>query len=433
MLLKSQICPWAYQPALSASHITLFQLLVFLLLVQKENSLFLYRPPPFDPDYLKMFLEPDAEIYRHFPISSTAWHVKETVEVLKIWGKSGEEHTITTEDGYILSLFRITPIKEKATPVLFLHGLLAAPETWLIRGKEDLAIILNEEGYDVWLGCYRGSNYGRRHVNLTTANEKFWDFSFHEHGLYDAPAMIDHIYRETSQGVAIIAHSMGNAVFMSMLALRPEYNNKVYMFVGMAPYAVARFQYSTVVQTLMPGLVPFLNINPNTIKYADLYTRRKLNPLVVVCAIARLTCLTTFQFSQGVDFKDIDWTYVLVLGAYFPSGTSNKNIIHIISIGNAEFRHYNYGPTKNLERYKSQTPPKYNLTNVKVPVSLYYGDNDMNVLISGMEAQVKALPNVVKSTIVKGYNHPDFLLDKDSRRLLYNPILKDLRKYVGTK
>uniref|UniRef100_A0A8D8YPL2 Lipase n=2 Tax=Cacopsylla melanoneura TaxID=428564 RepID=A0A8D8YPL2_9HEMI len=419
------------------AHFSLAQILLALLVFTLLSSPVELRRPnrnTANMDYFKLFVEPDSEELRNTPIGPKTWHVKKTLDILKMWGKSGEEHTITTEDGYILSLFRITPLKEKATPVLFLHGLLAAPETWLIRGKEDLAIILNEEGYDVWLGCYRGSNYGRRHVNLTTANEKFWDFSFHEHGLYDAPAMIDHIYRETNQGMAVIAHSMGNAVFMSMLALRPEYNNMVYVFVGMAPYAVARFQFSPLVHTLLPGLVPLLrNINTNTLKYADLYTRRKLNPLVVVCAIARWTCLTTLQFSQGVDFKEIDWTYVLVLAAYFPSGTSNKNIVHIISIGNAQFRQYDYGTTGNLARYKSRTPPVYNLTNVRIPVSLYYGDNDMGVLVSGMKAQVKALPNVIKSTVVKGYNHPDFLLDKNSRRLLYNPILEDLKTYVGTK
>ncbi|KAL1459171.1 hypothetical protein WDU94_011178 [Cyamophila willieti] len=171
-----------------------------------------------------------------------------------MWGYPGEEHTITTEDGYIMSLFRITPKQINAKPILFLHGFLSSPEQFLLQGKKDLAIMLTEAGYDVWLGAYRGSHYGRRHVTLTTKKTKFWDFTFHEHGYYDAPAMIDHILQVTkTPRVSCIGYSMGNAVFMIMLALRPEYNDKVQMYVGLAPYAKVKMGMNIIMDV---GLVP---------------------------------------------------------------------------------------------------------------------------------------------------------------------------------
>ncbi|KAL1451128.1 hypothetical protein WDU94_003418 [Cyamophila willieti] len=363
--------------------------------------------------YLKLFVEPDSEELQNTPIGPTSWHVKKTLDILKMWGKSGEEHTITTEDGYILSLFRITPLKEKATPVLFLHGLLAAPETWLMRGKDDLAIILNEKGYDVWLGCYRGSTYGRRHVNLTTADEKFWDFSFHEHGLYDAPKMIDHILAVTGlPKTAVIAHSMGNAVFMSMIAMRPEYNDKVHLFISMAPYAVVQMELSSRVEALFTGVMPILRKNIQTDETLDFSYGGRSTPW------------PEFNTARKM---------IPVLTAYVPSGSSPKCVEHLFQLRKGQFRQFDYGSARgNLAHYKQTEPPVYNLSLIQVPVSLYYGEKDTRVSKESMPAQAQALPNVVRSCVIPGFTHVDFIIASNARQLLYDPILEDLRKYAPT-
>lgn len=46
-----------------------------------------------------------------------------------------EVHTVTTEDGYILTLYRI-PGSSGSTPVYLQHGLLESAADWLIPGKE---------------------------------------------------------------------------------------------------------------------------------------------------------------------------------------------------------------------------------------------------------------------------------------------------------
>lgn len=70
---------------------------------------------------------------------------------------------------------------------------------------------------------------------------------------------------------------------------------------------------------------------------------------------------------------------VPVLVAYAPSGSSNKNLLHLLSIRNLTFLQYDYGPKENQVRYNSDTPPPYDLSNVRVPVSLYYGETDLLV------------------------------------------------------
>ncbi|KAL1459169.1 hypothetical protein WDU94_011176, partial [Cyamophila willieti] len=332
----------------------------------------------YDRNYFENFLEPDSEEFRHIGVCPKLWHVKETLPLLKMWGYPGEEHTITTEDGYIMSLFRVKPTKENARPVLILHGYLAAPEIFLIRGKEDLPMVLTDAGYDVWLGSYRGSHYGRRHVTLTIEDDQFWDFSFHEHGYYDAPAMIDHILQVTkSPRVSCIGHSMGTAAFMVMLALRPEYNDKINMFVGLGPYAVARAVMNRPKKFLHHHFMELVSHNKNT-NPTDVFRRRKINPFAGFCWSFPRLCVWTINQILGPSILDERtlWTLVPVLSAYVVSGSSNKNYFHIVAIKNATFVQYDYGPKENLVRYNSSNPPAYNLTNVKVPVSLYYGETD---------------------------------------------------------
>ena len=48
-----------------------------------------------------------------------------------------EAHKVTTEDGYILTIFRIqrkgSLIKEGLSPVLMQHGLMDSSDTWLLN------------------------------------------------------------------------------------------------------------------------------------------------------------------------------------------------------------------------------------------------------------------------------------------------------------
>lgn len=41
------------------------------------------------------------------------------------------------------------------------------------------------------------------------------------------------------------------------------------------------------------------------------------------------------------------------------------------------FRQYDYGFVKNLQIYKTKSPPAYNLSNVQVPIGLFHGYNDL--------------------------------------------------------
>ena len=113
------------------------------------------------------------------------------------YGYLHEQHEVTTDDGYILSLYRLkkkdTP--EKAPAVFLMHGIMDTADCWVMAHHDEApAFVLADEGYDVWLGNQRGNKFSRKHKYLdpdTTADQKkYFDFSWKEMGDHDAPAFI---------------------------------------------------------------------------------------------------------------------------------------------------------------------------------------------------------------------------------------------------
>ena len=61
-------------------------------------------------------------------------------------------------------------------------------------------------------------------------------FSFHEMGVYDTPAMVDYVIKQTGvQKHYHVGMSVGATVMFTFLAARPEYNKNVKLFVAQGP------------------------------------------------------------------------------------------------------------------------------------------------------------------------------------------------------
>ncbi|KAJ8952378.1 hypothetical protein NQ318_014469 [Aromia moschata] len=98
-----------------------------------------------------------------------------------------ERHETITEDGYILGIHRIPHGKNEAIntteskqkpAVLLMHGLFCSSVDYFIFGPErSIALMLADEGYDVWLGNNRGNTWSRNHTSLDpNVDKEFWDY-----------------------------------------------------------------------------------------------------------------------------------------------------------------------------------------------------------------------------------------------------------------
>lgn len=109
------------------------------------------------------------------------------------YGFSAETHHVTTVDGYILEIHRITggpiaPPQPGKKVVLMMHGLTDSSATWVLTGPQHgLGYALSNAGYDVWMANARGNVYSCNHTQLDPFGsrhdrERFWSFSWHEVG-----------------------------------------------------------------------------------------------------------------------------------------------------------------------------------------------------------------------------------------------------------
>jgi len=123
-----------------------------------------------------------------------------------------EPFTTTTEDGFVLTLFRLAgpignfPVHRTASQaVLIMPGLGMSADSWFPSPEygEPMPIQLYEAGYDVWLGNNRGTTHSMHNVHYDheTQGERFWDWSFAEMGTQDIPAMLKQIKYTIQQNV----------------------------------------------------------------------------------------------------------------------------------------------------------------------------------------------------------------------------------------
>ena len=160
-----------------------------------------------------------------------------------------EEHSVTTEDGFVLKLFRINSgeVSSKKKPVFLQHGLFADAETWVINKENSLAFVLAKKGYDVWAGNNRGTQYGRENVhNISPVNNKaeYFNYSFFELGKLDAPVMIDYVIKATGYPkISYVGHSQGTSQMFTALSYNfGDLQDKLDIFIACAP--IVNLQHS---------------------------------------------------------------------------------------------------------------------------------------------------------------------------------------------
>lgn len=352
------------------------------------------------------------------------------------YGYQTEQHETPTEDGYILTMFRIP---QKGPTVFLMHGLLCSADDWITPGPESgLAYLLANHGYDVWMGNARGNKHSRRHVHLSPDKDRetFWDFSWDEIGRLDLPAMIDYVLRVTNQpNLKYIGFSQGTTSFFVMASERPDYNDKISLMVALSPVAWMAHVKSPLLRLVAPvnphlyALTKFIGVHeflPSNNLFKPIQRKICRNKI-----LTQLICSNIIFLLCGFNYKQLNVTNLPVIYAHLPSGASTKQLVHYgQEIVSGEFQKFDYGDKKNMQMYNSKVPPKYHMEKVTSPVALFYSMQDWFSNITDVNVLRKTLPNVIDAYLVpdKKFNHLDFIYAKDLKTLIFSRLSELLSK-----
>ncbi|XP_049305292.1 lipase 3 [Bactrocera dorsalis] len=286
-----------------------------------------------------------------------------------------ERHTVTTSDGYILTMHRI-PYSPKAgtadrRPIAFLmHGMLSSSSDWVLMGpNKALAYILADAGYDVWMGNARGNTYSKKHRTWPTYWQVFWNFSWHEIGIYDLPAMIDYALGYTGNTqLQYIGHSQGTTVYLVLMSEKPSYNNKIKSAHLLGPAAYMGNMKSPLTRAFAPilgqpnamvELVGSMEFMPSNKFKQDLGIEmcQTTSPFVEMCA-------NEIFLIGGYDSEQLEHELLEHIKATSPAGASvNQNLHFCQEYNSKKFRKFDYSVLRNpLEYGGSMYPPNYKVT-----------------------------------------------------------------------
>ncbi|XP_008788885.2 triacylglycerol lipase 2-like [Phoenix dactylifera] len=355
---------------------------------------------------------------------------------VEIYGYECEEHTVTTEDGYILSMQRIpngrsgSPTSASKTPVLLQHGLLMDGITWLLNSPdESLGYILADNGYDVWIANTRGTIYSLGHTSLSPDDSAYWDWSWDELVAYDLPATFKYVYKQTGQQkIHYVGHSLGTLIalasfceqnLLSMLRSAALLSPIAYMNQLSSPIARGAAKSFVAEAYCWLGLDEF---DPNGEAVHKFLT--------TLCKQPGINCydlMTTFTGKNCC----LNSSSVDVFLDHEPQPTATKNMVHLAQmIRRGTITKYDYNnDDENMKHYGQTTPPAYNMSSIpnNLPLFLSYGGQDE---LSDV-ADVRHLLNSLKfhdgskwtTQYVENYAHADFVMAVDAKQVVYNPLM----------
>ena len=165
------------------------------------------------------------------------------------WGYTWEAFDVETEDGFVLTTFHVTGTTESGAfkpdkgAVLIQHGAQMDAARWIYDYGENkpMPLILADNGYDIWMGSARGTEYSRGNTKgLTMDMQEFWAWSYAEMGVYDHPANIEFIKKQTGkEKIFYLGYSEGTvAMFYGLIKLGKTISDSLHKYVALAPCSI---------------------------------------------------------------------------------------------------------------------------------------------------------------------------------------------------
>ncbi|XP_060531539.1 uncharacterized protein LOC132705123 [Cylas formicarius] len=362
-------------------------------------------------------------------------------DIISILGYPAQTYRIVTRDGYILTVFRIPNHGHphaKKNPVYLQHGLVCTCNNFLALQRDSLALMLADEGYDVWLGNYRGTAYSEEHVNYTVRDEAFWDVSMDQVALIDLPAIFHTILTHTEghHKIIYIGHSLGTTFALMYGAEFPdEAKDIMKMFVLLCPAY-------TLTNMISPYkyLAPYGNWILDTVR--DLGLERLVSegrelarltiPLCMESPNLMQLCMQLYNLFYGPK-ADFGPEIIPVYFNQLPGGTSIKILNHAADLVLGNFRKYNYGKD-NPRYYGTKEAPIFDIGRIEVPTYVVYSSGDWATPEADAINLWRHLPDQARLGIRKidnkNFNHIDMIIGRHAREIAYEDLIRVVNNFA---
>jgi lysosomal acid lipase/cholesteryl ester hydrolase len=377
-------------------------------------------------------------------VSSPIAQASDFVELCELYGYYAEEHIVQTGDGYLLGVHRLGwrrgeeeqrvnagPGSVEKKVVYLHHGLMMNSEVWVCLTDRErcLPFVLVEQGYDVWLGNNRGNKYSKKSLHHSPTDIPFWSFSMDQFAFHDIPDTIDYILSTTKQpSLSYIGFSQGTAQAFASLSIHPTLNDKVDVFVALAPAMAPPGLASGIVAS-------FVKSSPEILYLA--FGRRAILGSATMWQALLYPGIFTYFIDKSLSFlfnwKTQNITAHQKLAAYphLYSFSSVKSVVHWFQIiRNGTFQMFDDEVAKPLAMSngnKYYKVAKFPTRNIKTPIVLVYGGSDSLVDINLM---LKELPKHTVAKEIQKYEHLDLLWASDVDTLVFPHVLEALETYA---
>ncbi|XP_055683007.1 lipase 3-like [Lutzomyia longipalpis] len=372
-------------------------------------------------------------------------HFPNVIEMIQENGYPVESHEVQTEDGYLLTMHRIPYGKAPGAgpgpnkpAILLHHGLLLSSASFVVLGPEkSLAYLLADRGYDVWMGNARGNTWSRKHIKWDPDNPltrgQFWNFSWHEIGFYDLPALIDYIFLKTGQTkLHYVGHSQGATAVLVLLSLKPQYNDVMKSVHLLSAVSFMSHTQSPLLIALSPtaNVVDLATTVVGNFEFApsDLFWQLGGKLACMDASPIQELCAQTIFLIAGYDSEQFNRTILPTIFANTPAGASSKQLIHYAQeVNSGRFCQYDHGLIENLMKYNSISPPEYPLDKITTKISVHHSDNDWIAAPEDVKILLSKLPNVEAFHVsLEKFTHVDFIWAIDVKELLYNLLIEQI-------
>ncbi|GEQ67546.1 hypothetical protein JCM33374_g1211 [Metschnikowia sp. JCM 33374] len=370
----------------------------------------------------------DEERYR---LMTSLLNSRNIEEMCSLFGYAVENRIVKTNDGYLLTIQRLTGSKDSSGKVresprngkvVYLHhGLLMCSEIWvtMLEKDQNLPFLLYDLGYDIWFGNNRGNKYSQKHLTRPLDSEEFWNFSIDEFALFDIPDSINFILKETGKThLTYIGFSQGTAQAFASVSVNSELNEKIDKIIAISPATTPHGLYSKFLDILLKSSPKMLFL---------LFSRKVLLPSVLFWE--RIMYPPFFNTSIDVSnyflfywkSENIDKIQKLCSYSHLYSTTSVKTVVHWFQIMSS----------KNFQMYHDVTsamsslnPISYPLKSISIPIHLIYGDSDSLVDINVMKRQLPEETTFTHS--ISGHEHLDNLWGRHVSERVFPRVLAAL-------